>query len=466
MKNYFLPDYRIIDDLYTDHIFDHFNDILKKKEKDKFLVSVSGGSDSVLLLYLFVKYYEKNKERIIIAHVNHHLRNDSDIDENFVSIIGKKLNIETHISHLNPNTMSKGQSVEEWAREGRYDCLKNILSETESDWIVTAHHANDQAETILMNISKKTGLFGLGGMKEINDNIIRPLLPFSKDYIMNLIKQYSIPYMIDSSNSDNSHSRNFIRNNVIIPWKERDAGLIEGIIHTANNFQDWQESMLFFVNNFIDKNSFTNRDDSITVGKKELKRLPVSARVCVLQVLTKSIGLLRKSDYHNITNFFNADIIGNIYHTKNDYMILNDRKQIIIKKKKLTKKNQLELKIGKKSNFGGYDYFLKSYQKNISFSNNPNDELIDLDSIKNKKLVLRFWKTGDRFKPLGMNGTQKLSDLLINNKVNLFKKDYQTVLTADDQIIWVCGYRIDHSVRINSSTKNIIRIKRDYNRVI
>ena len=96
----------------------------------------------------------------------------------------------------------------------------------------------------------------------------------------------------------------------------------------------------------------------------------------------------------------------------------------------------------------------------------PNDELLDLSVIENKKLVLRFWKTGDRFKPLGMNGTQKLSDLLINNKVNIFKKDYQTVLTADDQIIWVCGYRIDHSVRINSSTKYIIRIKREYNRVI
>ena len=91
-------------------------------------------------------------------------------------------------------------------------------------------------------------------------------------------------------------------------------------------------------------------------------------------------------------------------------------------------------------------------------SKDPNDELLDLSTIENKKLVLRLWQPGDKFRPLGMNGNQKISDFLINNKVNIFDKDQQAVLTADDQIIWVCGHRIDDSVRISDRTKNIIRI--------
>tara|TARA_B100002049_G_scaffold227653_1_gene201512 strand:+ start:3389 stop:4786 length:1398 start_codon:yes stop_codon:yes gene_type:complete len=465
VKHNYIPDPKIINDSITDNILSHFDKVLYNKKNDKFLLSVSGGSDSVLLLYLFIKYLKGDNERIIISYINHNLRNDSDIDESFVSILGSKLNIETHIRHLNPNMMPKGASVESWARKGRYDLLKNIMIETGADWIITAHHANDQAETILMNISEKTGLFGLGGMKEINNNIIRPLLPFSKAYLMNIVKKYSIPYMEDSTNSNNNHKRNFIRNIVIAPWLAKDADLIEAIIKTASNFQDWQNSMLYFVKNFIAKNVFPNRNGSLYINKNELKKLPVLARLCVFQVLTNSIGLLRKSDVENIKRFFHKDIIGNICSTKNDYVLLNDRKHVIVKKKEPKETIQLELKIGEKCNFGGYNYKMNNCVDNIFFSEDPNDELLDLSVIENKKLVLRFWKPGDRFKPLGMNGNQKISDFLINNKVNIFEKDHQTVLTADGQIIWVCGYRIDDSVRISDSTKNIIRIKRKYNRV-
>ena len=465
MKHNYIPDPKIINDSITDNILSHFDKVLYNKKNDKFLLSVSGGSDSVLLLYLFIKYLKGDNERIIISYINHNLRNDSDIDESFVSILGSKLNIETHIRHLNPNMMPKGASVESWARKGRYDLLKNIMIETGADWIITAHHANDQAETILMNISEKTGLFGLGGMKEINNNIIRPLLPFSKAYLMNIVKKYSIPYMEDSTNSNNNHKRNFIRNIVIAPWLAKDADLIEAIIKTASNFQDWQNSMLYFVKNFIAKNVFPNRNGSLYINKNELKKLPVLARLCVFQVLTNSIGLLRKSDVENIKRFFHKDIIGNICSTKNDYVLLNDRKHVIVKKKEPKETIQLELKIGEKCNFGGYNYKMNNCVDNIFFSEDPNDELLDLSVIENKKLVLRLWQPGDKFRPLGMNGNQKISDFLINNKVNIFDKDQQAVLTADDQIIWVCGYRIDDSVRISGSTKNIIRIKRKYNRV-
>ena len=464
MNKYSIPDPLEINNRFLDNIFSHFDKILKNKKNDKFILAVSGGSDSVLLLYLFIKYFNGDHDKIIISHINHHIRNDSDVDESFVSILGKKLNIETHIENLNPKMMPKGDSVESWARKGRYDSLNSIMKETSADWIVTAHHANDQAETILMNISQKAGLFGLGGMKEVNNKIIRPLLPFSKDYLMNIIKKYSIPYIIDSTNNNINHKRNFIRNMVIHPWQKNNHDLIQSITTTSENFKEWQWSMIYFIEQFIDRYSLKNNDGSYLVEKKELKELPSLAKVCVFQLLTNSIGQLRKYDIENIKNFFDKDIVGNIYRTKNDYTILNDRKFIIIKKNKVKENKYIELAIGEKYNFYGYDYMINDYSEDLSFSEDPNDEYIDLNKVENKKLVLRFWKSGDKFKPLGMSGKQKISDYLINNKVNYFEKDYQTVLTADDKIIWVCGHRIDDSVKINKATKNIIRVNRKINR--
>ena len=124
---------------------------------------------------------------MIIAHVNHSLRKDSSLDENFVLKLGEKLRIKTYIKKLDPNTISKGDSTESLARKQRYDFLSIIMKKSKAKWVVTGHHANDQAETILMNISEKTGLFGLGGMKEINNNIIRPLLPYTKVQLIEVL---------------------------------------------------------------------------------------------------------------------------------------------------------------------------------------------------------------------------------------------------------------------------------------
>lgn len=464
MEHYFIPDPLKINDPFSDNIFRHFDKIINNKRNHRFILSVSGGSDSILLVFLFIKYFNGNVDnKLIICHINHHLRSDSDIDQSFVSILGKKLNIKTYIKNLNPNDIPKGDSVEAWARKNRYDYLNNIITKTSADWIVTAHHANDQAETILMNLSEKTGLFGLGGMKEINNNIIRPLLPFSKNHLMAIIEKYSIPYMIDSSNNNINYKRNFIRNLVIDPWQKNNLNLIDAFTKVGSNFQEWQESILYFTKNFIVKNTIENKDGSFIIGKKKLKKLPKIIMVLVFQVLTNSIGQLRKHEIENIKNFFDKDIIGNKYLTKNKYVILNDRKFFIIKKNKRKRKNYIELAIGEKCKFYGYHYTINNFFKSPFFSNNPDDEYIDQNKVINKKLVLRLWKAGDRFRPLGMSGSQKVSDFFINNKLNYFEKNSQVVLTADNKIIWVCGYRIDDSVKINNNTKGVIRINRILN---
>ena len=457
-----IPYPKIINDSFTHKVFRHFDVLLSKIKEDKFILSVSGGADSVFLLYLFCKYFESDTKRLIIAHVNHSLRKDSRNDEEFVLMLGEKLRIKTYIKKLDPNTISKGYSIESWARKHRYGFLSTIMKKAKAKWVVTGHHANDQAETILMNISNKTGLFGLGGMKEINNNIIRPLLPYTKVQLLEVLRIYSIPFSEDPTNRDSYFKRNFIRNNVITPWLERNNDLIESITTTGRNFKDWQDGMLYFVNDFIDNNLIKNKNNELLINKNSFNKIPIFVRVCVFQVLTNSIGSLRKPQIENIKEFLSKEVIGNKCYAISGYILLNDRDSVIINRKKLKKSVPVELKIGSNYNFDNYIYRLNEYSKNIIFSSNGNDELIDLAAIKNKKLVLRYWCSGDRFKPLGMNGTQKISDYLINNKINSFQKDEQTVLTADDRIIWVCGQRIDDSVKVNNRTKNILRITRKF----
>ena len=460
MKHHNIPYPKIINDSFTDKIFTHFNFLLNKKKKDKFILSVSGGGDSVLLLYLFCKYFESDTKRLIIAHVNHNLRKDSNVDENFVSMLGEKLKIETHIKKLDPNTILKSDSTESWARRYRYDFLNIIMKKVKAKWVVTGHHGNDQAETVLMNISEKTGLFGLGGMKEINNNVIRPLLPYTKVQLLEVLRKYSIPFLEDSTNTNNDHKRNFIRNNVIAPWLKRDNDLIESISSTIRNFKDWQDSLIYFVNDFINNNVIKNKKNEYFIDKISFNKVPPFVRICVLQVLTNTIGSLRKPQIENIKEFLSNDSIGNRCYAIKQFILLNDRNSLIINRNKLKKTLPIKLKIGRDYNFDNYVYKVSEYSKDVKFSDNYDDELIDLAPIKNKKLVLRYWSSGDRFKPLGMNGTQKISDYLINNKLNSFEKDEQTVLTADNQIIWVCGQRIDDSVKVSVNTENIIRIRR------
>ena len=454
-----IPYPKIINDSFTDRIFKHFDVLLRKVKEDKFVLAVSGGADSVLLLYLFCKYFESNLKRLIIAHVNHSLRKDSGVDENFVLMLGKKFRINTHVKKLDPKTISKSDSTESWARKHRYDFLSNIMDKAGANWVVTGHHANDQAETILMNISNKTGLFGLGGMKEINNHIIRPLLPYTKVQLLEVLRKYSIPFLEDSTNINNDYKRNFIRNNVIAPWLVRNDNLIESISATGRNFKDWQDGMLYFVNDFIENNLIEN-NNNLLVNKISFNKIPLFARVCVLQVLTNSIGSLRRSQIENIKEFLIKNHIGNKCYAINEFILLNDRDNIIIRTMKVKKSIPIELQIGCDYYFDDYIYKITEHSENVKFSSNSDDELIDFAAIKNKKLVLRYWYSGDRFKPLGMNGTQKISDYLINNKINSFQKDDQTVLTADGQIVWICGQRIDDSFKVKNSTKNILRITR------
>jgi len=457
----YIPKPEIIDHKYLIKYFNHFKSLFNQKKPPKVLIAVSGGSDSILLLYLFLRFFESHKENIKIAHINHNIRTDSLKDEKFVRKIGKELNIETYSRHLDPNSRTKKDSLESWARNGRYKILEEFLTEYKLDFIVTGHHKNDQAETILKNISEKTGLFGLGGIKSINQNIVRPLLPFSKEEVMYIIDKYDIPYTHDSSNDELNLKRNFIRKRVLNPWAKEYNEVVDAIYKAGLNFSKYQESLIYFIEDFIKNNIVYDSNDQILIDKNKLGQIPDLAKIMVIQVLTTSIGRLRKFDFDDIINILNNDKVGNVYKSRFGYDLLNDRDFFIIKKSTNHKKyDDIEISIGEKFQFLDYEYLFKESKLNNNLSNDPNIEFIDQSKIIDKKLHLRLWKNGDYFMPLGMSGKQKISDYLINKKINQFEKLKQTVLLAGDNIIWLCGHRIDERVKISSTTKKVLSISR------
>ena len=284
MTDFKIPNPLIINEKYLTKYFEHFDFLFKKKKDLRVLLAFSGGSDSMLVLYLLLRYFKGNNRVINIAHINHNLRNDSFKDETFVTRVGLELGINTYIRQLNPKLKSNDESIESWARKERYKSLSEILIESNSNFILTGHHKNDQVETILKNISEKTGLFGLSGMKSINKNLIRPLLPFTKLELMRIIDKYKIPYVDDSSNEELRFKRNFIRKKVLGPWVLNDNKVVDSIAESAAYFSKYQKSLIYFINEFIQNNVSQLQNGQVLIKKKHIEKLPSLAKVMVVQV--------------------------------------------------------------------------------------------------------------------------------------------------------------------------------------
>ena len=273
MTDFKIPNPLIINEKYLTKYFEHFDFLFKKKKDLRVLLAFSGGSDSMLVLYLLLRYFKGNNRSIKIAHINHNLRNDSFKDEAFVTKVGLELGIITYIRQLNPKLKPNDESIESWARKERYKSLSEILIESNSNIILTGHHKNDQVETILKNISEKTGLFGLGGMKSINKNLIRPLLPFTKIELMRIIDKYEIPYVDDLSNEELRFKRNFIRKKVLGPWVLNDNKVVDSIAESAAYFSKYQKSLIYFINEFIQNNVSQLQNGQVLIKKKHIEKL-------------------------------------------------------------------------------------------------------------------------------------------------------------------------------------------------
>lgn len=428
-------------------------------QKDKLLLAVSGGVDSVVLCELC----HQAGYNFSIAHCNFKLRGaESDRDENFVKELAVKYNVEFYSKTFNTTEEVKNRktSIEETARDLRYEWFKEIQHSTfniqnglyQTSYILTAHHANDNIETVLMNFFRGTGIKGLRGILPKQQKIIRPLLFAKRSEIENFATENNLAFVTDSTNAQNEYTRNYFRNDII--------PAIQKIFPQA------EENSLQNINRFIDVEVLYNQ--AITLHKNKLcvlkgneVHIPVLklAKAKPLQTIVyeivKDFGFtaLQTTD---IVNLLQAD--SGKYIQSSTHRIIRNRKWLIISPKNTNEAVTILIEDGdKKISFENGELELELNSK-FDIQNSKFDIQLDASKIT-FPLLLRKWKQGDYFYPLGMKHKKKLSRFFIDNKLSLTQKENSWVLESNKKIIWVVGMRIDDRFKITANTKEVLEVR-------
>jgi tRNA(Ile)-lysidine synthase len=436
-------------------LLENLSKIKSINDNKNIIIAISGGKDSMALLYGMMKLNHILKLNLIAVHVNHHIRKNSISDELFVKEFCNTNDIKIIIDHLDLKTKLKDMSIEEWAREYRYKSLYRISSNYNSCHIMTAHHGNDQIETILFHLSQGTGIAGLRGIHSERDRLIRPLLSLSKNNINDYIKDRSIPWFDDPSNNDLSIPRNFLRHTIVLPWENKNSSLVSSFNQITKNANDVYESLKFSAGILIPQLICNKENDQIHLDEQLLKAIPPYLLSIIFQELTLLNGPWRRHAHYELYKFVADSKIGQIYKLQNKWRLLKDRNKFILKNEISIEAESFTILPDTEICIEDYIFSWKSCVEKEKYNSSKTSEIVDVDKIRNKNLTLRLWKKGDRFRPLGMKGSKKLSDFFIDEKIDIFSKNKQWVLLDGKRIIWVCGRRISDDVKVTSKTTKL-----------
>ncbi len=427
----------------------HISELVETAPSKTFLLAVSGGADSSVLAYLFAHC----RLHFAIAHCNFHLRGEeSNQDMVFVRKMAKTYGVTYFEKEFNTieEQEKTGESIEMVARNLRYAWFQEIGSDY--DYLVTAHHANDNAETVLLNLSRGTGLKGLCGIPEKNGKILRPLLPFSARQIRQFATEKNIAFRNDSSNFSDTFHRNKVRLSVIPKLEEVNPQLIQTFSH---NIQLLQRQYQFYQHQLDKINA-----DLIQIQGNEII-IPIEK----LSLLDDKVLILNEilREYN-----FNEDTVRQIIHCEQGlsgkkflsptHILVKDRNNLIISHLNSNIHHSITINSWEELSRYGFQTCQCSISQKPIFENNPNIIYVDETKIT-FPLVLRHWKPGDVFFPFGMKGSKKISDFFTNQKIDILKKDKIWLLCDGEKIIWVVGFRSDDRFKIDHKTTNYIKIK-------
>ena len=441
--------------------------ILNKKligEGDSILVALSGGADSVFLLEFLLKYKRRFNIDIAAFHLNHNLRGkEANIDEQFCKNLTAQKRIPFFSTSKNVKLFAKRKrmSLEEAGRELRYGELLKIAKTHNYTKIATAHNADDNSETVLLNLIKGTGIKGLSGIPERREKIIRPILVLSKMEILDYLHNKKINYRTDSSNFENDYQRNYLRNEIIPLIKSKlNPQFDSALFRTSEIIRGYTSLIDEQINNAIEK-IVTYKQQKLFINLKQLEETDVRLYGDVLRKTVRKYFKeeLESKNISDLIKLIKAQTGMEIMFS-NRIVAVKERDSIIIYLKKREMKNvkQVEIKIGDEKQVEGKSISISTINRNkLSFNSSTNKEYISADKIKST-FILRRWKDGDRFCPLGMKNSKKLSDFLTEQKVRSSEKNEQLVLSNAGKIVWVVGIRIDERYKISAKTKKVLEL--------
>ena len=414
----------------------------------KTLLAVSGGVDSMVLLHL----YHALKLDFAVAHCNFQLRdNESNLDEKLVVDFCRKHNIPCFIERFDTMQIveSRKVSIQIAARELRYNWFKQICADNDYQFIATAHHLDDQAETFLINFTRGTGIDGLVGIPEKNENIIRPLLIFSRDEILNYAAENGVEWREDQSNATTKYLRNKMRHLVLPVLKEENTEFLKSFQNTLHHLKQTQllanDAVAFF-----EKECAQMIDDQLEIDLDKAQNFN-SKKHYLLQVL-KRYGFNSADEIEKICLSEAGKVL------KNDgYTVLKDRNKLIIFKEKSV--NNDLFYINSKSDVLNLPFFMNISEVEKQEFNSDKCTIFVNSNLLKWPLILRRKQTGDFFQPFGMNGVKKVAKFFKDEKLSKIQKDNTWILeNGDGKIIWIVGLRADDRFKITSNNQQNYKI--------
>ena len=439
---------------------------------DGIVVGLSGGPDSICLLYLLNSIRDEFKIDIVAVHINHMLRaEEADADELYCKDVCEQLGIEFFSRKININeySMKNGISSETAGREVRYRYFDEVMKSKGFNKIATAHNANDQAETILMRLMRGTGIEGLCGIPVKRDNVyIRPILFMKREEVEEYCRVNNLMPRIDKSNLERVYSRNKVRLDILPYMKENfNSDVIEAINRMSE--------LLRIDNNFIDNEvnkyyeEFCTRENNIIVISKDVFKFH---KAILYRVIRRAIKDVAGNNYNvelkNIEDVITLSEIGTgkIIYLPNDIIAVNVYGDIKIKingyeikkedSEKIILKEEVVHKVIEYNDYIFEFELIENIEKNY-YNKNSSTKYFDFDKI-NGNIVIRYRKNGDKIIPLGLRGTKKVKDVFINLKIPKEKRDFIPIIQFGEDIGWIIDVAISEKFKVTKETNKILKI--------
>ncbi len=432
--------------------------IIDQPRTKHFLLAVSGGLDSMVMVDLF----HKAELPFGIIHCNFTLRGkESDEDARFVKKMAKQYKAPFYLKKFRTEEYAKksGLSIQMAARKLRYDWFEEIRAEFEYDFVVTAHHLDDQIETFFINLLRGTGIAGLHGILPIKGQLLRPMLFTYREEIKKYAEKKHLPYRDDSSNDSLKYTRNQIRHQVIPVLRTIQPDFSVVMTETIEKIRDFE---------IIGKAAIFSASNSLV--HKEGKQITISIEAL------KNLVPLRPYAYELFAPLgFSLDVIENLLKIldgnsgktffSSTHRLIKDRKNLIITEisdaandmQEIHKEFNIEAEVNHIEKPVKLKFKVQHLTPGFIIPTSLDSACLDYDKLK-FPLSIRKWKAGDAFCPLGMNQKKKLSDFFIDQKFTLTEKETTWLLCSGDHITWVIGHRIDHRFRITPRTKKMLYV--------
>ena len=411
----------------------------------KYLLAISGGVDSMVLFHFFQSLNLKFE----VAHINYGLRGkDSDADELLVRNICKKNNVPFHLYEVSAKDQKPKNSIQEWARNLRYDFFRKIHEKENLDFIVTAHHLNDDLETFLINLSKASGIKGLSGIPSNENSILRPLLNFTKEEIYAFAKENDIEFREDLSNQKSDYLRNKIRNEVTPKLLETNENFLENFGKSLSYLKETRNFVEDKIGD-IEKEIISEKGNYLEFDKKRFLK---ESDFVQFEMLRK-FGFISREEIFKIKNAETGKTF-----LSSEYHLTIDRENLILKKIV----NELE-------EDSAEEILLElNAEIEIIFPENIKSEILQLGKLNWKidvekiqfPLKLRRRKQGDFFHPIGMIGKKKIAKFFKDEKFPIFAQPKIWLLCdAKNDILGIIPFRQDGRFAATKESKEIINVK-------